>query len=91
MKRLPHFEDERLLAAHLKTPDAQTTYEKLIIGMQIKKWRQRAGFTQKEFAKKLKTTQSTIARMEAGRQNFGVQTLVTIAFALGKKLYVKLL
>lgn len=91
MKKLPRFEDERLLAAHLKTSDAQTTYEKLIIGIQIKKWRQRAGFTQKELAKKLKTTQSTIARMESGRQNFCIQTLVALAFVLERKLHIKFL
>lgn len=91
MKRLPSFGNERLLAERLKTPDAQTTYEKLIIGAQLKKWREKLGITQKDLAKKLKTTQSVIARMEAGRQNFGVQTLVSLAFALGRKLHIRLL
>lgn len=91
MKRLPSFENERFLAERLKTPDAQTTYEKIIIGGQLKKWRKKLGLTQKELAKKMKTTQSVIARMEAGRQNFCIQTLVTLAFVLGKKLHVKLL
>lgn len=84
-------EDERLLAAHLKTPDALETYEKLIIGMQIKKWRQRARFTQKELAKKLKTTQSVIARIEAGKQNLSIRVLVHIAVALSRKLHIKFL
>lgn len=91
MKKLPSFENERILAERLKTPEALYAYEKLFIGAQLKKWRGKTGCTQKELAKKLKTTQSAIARMEAGRQNFGVQMLVALAFVLGKKLYVKFL
>lgn len=90
MKRLPSFENERILAERLKTPAALSAYEKLLIGAQMKKWREKLGLTQKDLAKKLKTTQSAIARMETGRQNFGVQTLVAIAFALGRKLHIKL-
>ncbi len=45
--------------------------------------------TQAELAKKIGTKQSNIARMEAGNQNFSIETLQKIASVLGKNLKVE--
>ena len=56
------------------------------IGQLIKSIRERKSLTQSEFAKRLKTSQSAIARMEAGRQNFSTQELERISRALENKI-----
>lgn len=86
--RLPHFEHEHALAEKLKTPQAIETYEKLALGASIKKIRQKIGIKQLELAKKLKTSQSVIARIENGKQNVSVRMLVIICCALGKRLVI---
>ena len=45
--------------------------------------------TQAELAKKLQTTQSAVARIENGKQNTTIQTLVKIARIFGRKLTIK--
>ena len=44
--------------------------------------------SQGQLAKKIGTTQSNVARMEAGNQNFTVSMLTRIAEAFGKDLKV---
>ena len=56
------------------------------IGQRIADLREAQGFTQTELAKKLKTTQSAIARLESGRQNVSADMLKKISKALGKNL-----
>jgi UDP-N-acetylglucosamine 1-carboxyvinyltransferase len=56
------------------------------IGTKITDIREAAGLSQSELAKKLGTTQSAIARMEAGRQNVSADMLRRIGQALGKNL-----
>ena len=48
----------------------------------IKSLRERRGLTQAEFAKRLKTSQSAIARIEAGKQNLTTKELTRIGDAL---------
>lgn len=91
MQKLPKFPEEHILALSLKTPYALENYEKLQIASQIKKLRRRAALTQGELAKKLKTSQSAVARMEAGKQNLSLRLLVALAVALGRKLQIRLL
>lgn len=80
---------ETLLALKLKSPTALEKYEKIYIGGQIKKMRRKIGMKQLELAGKLKTSQSVIARIENGKQNLTLKTLIVIAHVLGKKLLVK--
>lgn len=54
------------------------------IGRFIRDLRSAKGLTQKEFAERLGTTQSGIARMERGNQNFTTETLDKISNALNK-------
>lgn len=89
MDKLPKFPQESALAQSLKTFLAVEAYEKLSIGETIKKLRKKQGLTQKGLAIKLGTTQSVIARMENGKQNFTLATLLSIAHFLGKKLSIR--
>jgi len=56
------------------------------IGHRIADIRETQGMTQAALAKKIKTTQSAIARMESGRQNISADMLKRISHALGKNL-----
>jgi UDP-N-acetylglucosamine 1-carboxyvinyltransferase len=56
------------------------------IGHRIADVRETEGITQSELAKKLKTTQSAIARIESGKQNVSADMLRRIGKALGKNL-----
>ena len=56
------------------------------IGNKIADLRESTGLTQTELAKKLKTTQSAIARLESGTQNISAEMLKKIGVALGKNL-----
>ncbi len=56
------------------------------IGHRIADIRETKGITQTELAKKLNTTQSAIARLEAGKQNISADMLKRIGKALGKNL-----
>jgi UDP-N-acetylglucosamine 1-carboxyvinyltransferase len=56
------------------------------IGTRIADVRETLGMTQAELAKKIRTTQSAIARIESGRQNISADMLKRISKALGKNL-----
>lgn len=56
------------------------------IGTNIADIRETIGMTQSDLAKKIKTTQSAIARIESGRQNVSADMLKRIGKALGKNL-----
>lgn len=56
------------------------------IGTRIADMRETLGMTQAALAKKLKTTQSAIARIESGKQNVSADMLKRISKALGKNL-----
>lgn len=65
----------------MKNVDNQKT-----IGNFIKKLREKRGLTQGELAERLKTSQSAIARMEAGGQNITAGELLKIGDALDHKI-----
>lgn len=56
------------------------------IGKRIADIREATGMTQTDLAKKIKTTQSAIARVESGSQNITTEMLRKISHALGKNL-----
>jgi UDP-N-acetylglucosamine 1-carboxyvinyltransferase len=56
------------------------------IGKYILELREQKGLTQKTFAQKLKTSQSAVARMEKGQQNFSTEMLAKISQVLGKEI-----
>ena len=63
-----------------KTPEA------VKIGRRITELREQNGMTQQELARMLKTSQSAVARMEKGEQNFSTKTLLKIGKVLHKDL-----
>lgn len=52
------------------------------IGLFIKKLREERGMTQEEFSDKLKTSQSAVARIEAGNQNVTIEQLMKMGEVL---------
>ncbi len=60
----------------------------LEISYQLLQLRKRKKLSQQTLAKKVGTTQSNIARMEAGKQNFSLSTLVKLARVFDKRLEV---
>lgn len=62
---------------------------KVAIAYEIVKLREKHGYTQKQLASKIGTTQSAIARMENGNQNFTVDLLDKIASTFKKEVRVK--
>jgi UDP-N-acetylglucosamine 1-carboxyvinyltransferase len=56
------------------------------IGLLIKSLRIEKGLTQSEFAKMLKTSQSAVARMETGGQNFTTAEIAKISDVLNRKI-----
>ncbi len=54
------------------------------IGVMIKKMREDRSMTQSDLAKKLKTSQSAVARMEKGEQNFTTNELGKVSKVLGQ-------
>jgi len=80
------------LAERLKNPKFRKYYneygKQLEIAYQILQLRRQKKISQAELARKLGTTQSNIARMEAGQQNFTTDTLQKIASIFSRKLKI---
>ena len=64
--------------------------KQLKIAYQIIQLRKKQKITQLELAEKIGTTQSNIARMESGKQNFTVDILSKVAQALNKELKISI-
>ncbi|HBU07392.1 MAG TPA: transcriptional regulator [Candidatus Magasanikbacteria bacterium] len=85
------FEED--LKRELKNPEFKLMFDEygkqLEIAYQILQLRKKKKVSQSQLAKKIGTTQSNVARMEAGKQNFSTDMLVKVASALGKTLEIK--
>ena len=92
MKNLTNY--EKHLQEELKDPVFRKAYReeyaKLAFAYQIAQTRKKRKLSQAELAKRLGTTQSVVARMETGEQNFTVGTLQKIADVFRKKLKIEL-
>ncbi len=90
-KKIVDFQD--YLKEQLKNPALKKHYDEygkqLEIAYQILKLRKQKKMSQIELAKKLKTKQSNVARMESGQQNFTTDTLQKIADIFGMDLRVE--
>lgn len=75
-----------------KDPAYKATYdaldEEFALAEAIAEARSRAGLTQAEVAERMHTTQSNIARLEAGRTTPSTRTLEKFAEAIGAKLKI---
>ncbi len=76
----------------MKDPEYRREYDALedefALILEVAKARQRAGLSQTELAKRMKTTQSTIARLESGRGLPSTRTLSRYAKATGHRLKI---
>lgn len=61
------------------------------IAFQLARLRTKKGYSQRDLAKKLKTTQSVISRIENADQNISILNLEKIAKLFGKFLQVRLI
>ena len=81
-----------LKARLLKNPDVRKAYdameEEFALMLEVAKARSRAGLSQAELARRMKTTQSTIARLESGRGLPSTRTLGRFAKATGHRLRI---
>ncbi len=59
------------------------------IGRQLLAARDNAGVTQTQLAKRMKTTQPVIARLESGRELPSTRTLARFAAAIGRRLVIE--
>lgn len=88
-QKLPTFKE--YLSEELKDKEFRKFYEeegrKLEIGYKIAQLRAKLGFTQKQLAEKIKTSQTVISRLESGDYwQCSLRTLEKIAFATGTHL-----
>ena len=76
----------------MRDPAVRREYEALDVEFmliaELQKARLRAGLSQAQLAKRMKTTQSTIARLESGRGRPSTTTLSRFAKATGHKLKI---
>jgi transcriptional regulator with XRE-family HTH domain len=81
-----------LKKALLKNPAVRQEYdaleEELALIEAVAKARLRSGLTQAQLAKRMKTTQSTVARLESGRGKPSTRTLARFAKATGHRLKI---
>jgi len=81
-----------LKARLLKNPEVRKAYdaleEEFALMLEVAKARSRAGLSQAELARRMKTTQSTIARLESGRGLPSTRTLGRFAKATGHRLRI---
>ncbi len=81
-----------LKARLLKDPQVRKEYdaleEEFALIAAVAKARARAGLSQAQLAKRMKTTQSAIARLESGRAKPSTRTLQRFAAATGHRLKI---
>lgn len=67
--------------------EAEKKYYNLVVS--LKKKRQDLGFTQEKLAELSKLPRTTITRVESGSRNATLQTLMSMAQAMGKSIELK--
>lgn len=65
-------------------------YEEFKIGVLLRQAREKAGLTQEELAKKLKTQKTAISRIENHAEDIKLSTLEKVAAALGRQIKVSM-
>jgi ribosome-binding protein aMBF1 (putative translation factor) len=85
---------DHFLKQELKRPGVKKEYDALKeeynVAAQLIELRQKAGLSQRELAKKIKTSQPCIARLESGRyQNVSMRFLRKVSNALGVEPHIK--
>ena len=82
------------LVKELKNKEFKKLYDsydlQLRISYQILQMRKKIGLSQKEFAERIGTAQSNVARIESGKQNFTIDFLQKIAKTFDRELNVQI-
>jgi HTH-type transcriptional regulator/antitoxin HipB len=65
-------------------------YEQFKVGVVLRQAREKAGLTQEELARRLKTKKTAISRIENHAEDIKLSTLERVAVALGRRLEVKI-
>lgn len=90
-KKLTNF--EKHLQEEMKNPEFRKAYHeagvRLEIAYKINRLRKKQKVSQQELAKRIGTTQSAVARIENGDQNFTADMLDKIASAFSYKLKIE--
>ena len=85
---------DKLKARLLANPKVRAEYEALApefeIAVELVKARKRSGLTQAELARRMGTSQSTIARLENGQTLPSTKTLLRYAQATGSRFNIRL-
>lgn len=85
---------QEYLNKQLKNKEFKKLYDEygkqLEIAYQIAKLRKEKRMSQIELAKQIGTTQSNVARMESGQQNFTISTLSKVAGIFNKDLKISI-
>ncbi|MEW6155185.1 MAG: helix-turn-helix transcriptional regulator [Actinomycetota bacterium] len=85
---------QAIKAARLQSPEARAAYDQagreIELGRRVRQLREAADITQAELAARVGTSQSAIARLEAGGGSPKLDTLDRVAHALGVELVVEL-
>jgi ribosome-binding protein aMBF1 (putative translation factor) len=84
----------KLKNAWMKEPGFRAEYDRLkpefALALSLIKAREKAGLTQAQVAKRMRTTQSVVARIESGQNPPNLRTLERYAEAVGRRIQVKL-
>ena len=92
-KKITYPSFEKYLANEMSNKAFEKAYKEesqcFKIAYQIAKLRKQQKLSQKELASKLDTSQSVIARIETGQQNFTTKTLQKIADAFNRTLRIE--
>ncbi len=80
------------LRSNIKDFDKKMNIERkrLDIALKIAEARKSEGYTQNDLAKKLKTTQSVVSRIEKGNQNITLDLLFRIASILNREIRLQM-
>jgi ribosome-binding protein aMBF1 (putative translation factor) len=85
---------KKLKAAWLKDAAFRAEYERLkpeyALALALIRAREKAGLTQAQVARRMKTTQSVVARIESAQNPPNLKTLERYAEAVGRRIEVKL-
>ena len=71
-----------------KEVEKEKKYYELVV--QLRELRQKAGMTQKELAERAALPRATVVRVESGKRNATLETLMSMAGAMGRDLVIGL-
>ena len=92
MKGARRFKDR--LKTELKNPEFRREFDEeeifAAVAIKLAEMRQKHGITQKEMARRMKTTQQTVSRLEdRSNKSYSLKTLIRAAFVLRKRIEIK--